>query len=115
LLVNELIPLAEAASRFTRGVRIRLSENLADKQLQDLREILRGYPGKCELNLVVALDDGSRVHLKSETMSVDLNPQMRSRIDALLGPGNFQLIAAPPATRKPSSAHGNGSRVLARR
>ncbi|HEY2894281.1 MAG TPA: OB-fold nucleic acid binding domain-containing protein, partial [Pirellulales bacterium] len=115
LLVNELIPLAEAASRFTRGVRIRLAENLADKQLQDLREILRGYPGKCELNLVVALEDGSRVHLKSETMAVDLDPEMRSRIDALLGPGNFQLIAAPPATRKPSSTGGNGSRVLARR
>lgn len=115
LLVNELIPLAEAASRFTRGVRIRLAEDLADKQLQDLREILRGYPGKCELNLVIALNDGSRVHLKSESMAVDLNPEMRSRIDALLGPGNFQLIAAPPSARKPKPANGNGSRVLARR
>ena len=115
VIVNELIPLAELAGRFTRGIVVRVSEQQhAERGLEELHEILRGYPGNCELQLVVCLADGSRVHMKSDRMRVELNAQMRERVDALLGPGNVRLIAAPPPppgqTRSAAPA-----RALARR
>jgi len=75
-----------------------------------LFEILRGYPGDCELQLLVCLADGRRAFLKSERVRLDLNAEMRSRVDALLGPGNVRLISAPP---KPTKSRG-GSRPQAR-
>ncbi len=100
LVVNELIPLDQVAGRFTRGVVVRVSEtDHGQAGLEALHEILRGYPGNCELQLVVCLADGTKVSLKSERMRVDLNPEMRGRVDGLLGPGNVRLIAAPPPAR----------------
>ena len=63
LIVNELIPLAELAGRFTKGIVVRVSEEQhAERGLEELHEILRGYPGNCELQLVLCLADGSRVY-----------------------------------------------------
>jgi DNA polymerase-3 subunit alpha len=115
LIVNELIPLADLASRFTKGIVVRISEELhAERGLEDLHEILRGYPGSCELQLVICMSDGSRAFLKSDGMRVDLNAEMRSRVDALLGPGNVRLIAAPAAPSNPQR-NGGHARALVRR
>jgi hypothetical protein len=46
-------------------------------------------------------------------LRVDLNPEMRSRVDALLGPGNVRLIAAPPPP--PSRTQAPRERALAHR
>jgi DNA polymerase-3 subunit alpha len=114
VIVNELIPLADLAGRFTRGIVVRVSEQQhAERGLEELYEILRGYPGSCELQLVVCLADGSRVHMKSDRMRVELNAQMRERVDALLGPGNVRLIAAPPPS--PGQSRPGPVRALARR
>ena len=44
-------------------------------------------------------------------MRVELNAEMRSRIDDLLGPGNVKLIAAPPTpSRAPQNGKGNYGR-----
>ena len=97
LFVNELIPLADVAGRFTRGLVIRISETEHGQSgLEALHEIVRGYPGKCELQLALLLADGTRVAVKSDRIRVDWNPEIQSRIEALLGPGNVRLIAAPP-------------------
>jgi DNA polymerase-3 subunit alpha len=113
LICNELIPLDELPKRFTRGVVIRVDqERHAQRGLEQLYEILRGYPGNCELQLVLQLDDGSRVHLKSDRVRVDLTPELRHRVDDLLGPGNLKLVSAP---HKPAT-NGNGAgRQFARR
>jgi DNA polymerase-3 subunit alpha len=116
LIVNELIPFSELAGRFTKGIVVRVSEQQhAERGLEDLYEILRGYPGNCELQLVLCLADGSRVTMKSEAVRVELNAEMRGRVDALLGPGNLRLVAAPPASGAPARPNGPGARVLARR
>jgi DNA polymerase-3 subunit alpha len=97
LIINELIPLADLATRFTKGIVVRVNQQEhGERTLDDLHEILRGYPGSCELQLALWLEDGTRAHLKCEGLRVDLNPEMRSRVDALLGPGNVRLIADPP-------------------
>ena len=78
LIVNEVIPLAELQGRFTRGIRVRVSEpQHGPRGLEDLYEILRGYPGSCELHLVLQLADGGRVTMQSESLRVDLNAEMR--------------------------------------
>jgi DNA polymerase-3 subunit alpha len=112
LIVNELIPLDQLDGRFTKGIVVRIDQQQhGEEGLSGLYEVLRGYPGKCELQLVVCLDDGSRVFLKSDSMRIDLNAEMRSRVDGLLGPGNLRLIPAPMTRPSPPRNHG-ASRAL---
>jgi DNA polymerase-3 subunit alpha len=114
LIVNELIPLEDLAGRFTRGMIVRVSETQhGERGLADLYEILRGYPGNCELQLVVCLADDSKVYLKSNRTRIELNPEMRSRVDSLLGPGNVKLLSAPQRSSPPPN--GKGYRSMARR
>lgn len=95
-IVNEVVPLDEVDQRFTRGVRIRLDEALhAERGIEQLHEILRGYPGTQEVQLLIRLAEGGRVACKSESMGVELNAEMRRRVDELLGPGSLTLIPAP--------------------
>jgi DNA polymerase III subunit alpha len=108
LIINELTPLDQLDARYTRGVVIRVDQRRhGDDILPKVREIVRGYPGNRELELVLLLDDGSRVQLKSQSVGVEVTPQLRSRVDNLLGPGCFQLVTAPP---KPVNGNGNRGR-----
>jgi DNA polymerase-3 subunit alpha len=114
-IVNELIPLDELAKRFTRGMMIRVQEEThGPERLDQLYEVLRGYPGDCEVQLALWLADGAKVYLKSERLRVDLNPELRTRVDELLGPGNVKLLSAPP---KPNGngQSGNRNRQFAKR
>jgi len=106
LIVSELLPLEDAKSRFTQGVRIRVAEETHGQEgLEKLYEILRGYPGKCELELVIFLADGTRVPMSCERLRVDVSHEMRSRVEALLGPGNLRLV---PTSRRTAAPRGNG-------
>ena len=106
LIVNELIPLDQLESRYTTGAVIRVDEESADDEtLAKVREIVRGYPGSCELHLMLQLQDGSRVFLKSHRIQVELTAELRQRLDDLLGPGRLQLI-----TSRPSGGNGKRSR-----
>jgi len=105
VIVNEIIPLEDLASRCTRGVRIRILEEAHGPQkLEQLHEILRGYPGNCELELTLSLADGSSVPCKCGGMRIAVSAEMRARVDQLLGPGNFRLLTASPA----AAGRGNG-------
>ncbi len=75
--------------------------------LQRVYEIVRGYPGDRDLELILCLDDGSRVFLKSHRVRVDVTAEMRTRLEDLLGRGHLHVITAPPA---PSKAPTNGGR-----
>lgn len=94
LIVNELIPVAECAAKFTKGVVIRVQESThSSRTLEQLHEILRGYPGDCELQLVIYLADGCKVACKCSGLRIAVNAEMRGRVEELLGPGNFRLVA----------------------
>ncbi|MDY0169988.1 MAG: DNA polymerase III subunit alpha [Thermoguttaceae bacterium] len=108
LIVDELIPLDQLAARYTRGVAIRLyEEQHGERVVEQLHEILCGYPGTRELNLVIYLRDGSRVPCSCRDVRVEINAEMRRRVEELLGPGNFRLIASPP---RPAPAHAGAKR-----
>lgn len=105
LVINELIPLDQLDTKYTEGVRIRVDEDQhGPMALKQLYEILRGYPGPHQVQLVLQLSDGSLASLTSKGMRVDVDPEMRSRVDDLLGPGNFRLMIKPP---KPNENGGN--------
>jgi DNA polymerase-3 subunit alpha len=110
-IVNEVIRLEDLAARYTRGVMIRVDESHhGEQKLELLREILRGYPGGTELQLLLCLANGCKVTCKCSDIAVSINPEMRNRVDDLLGPGNFRLLTAPPSTGARSGGGGNGWR-----
>jgi DNA polymerase-3 subunit alpha len=105
LIVSELIPLDQLDSLLVTGVIIRVDEKLHGKEMiSKVREITRGYPGSASLELLICLDDGTRVQLKSQSQNVDVTPELRQRLDDLLGPGNLRRITIQPST----TPRGNG-------
>ena len=63
-------------------------------KLEQLHEILRGYPGDCPLELTLCLADGSRVPCACADFRVGNTPEMRLRVEELLGPGSLRLQTA---------------------
>ena len=100
LIVDELIPIDELDSRYTHGMRLRLSERDHDPNtMARLREIIRGYPGSQELLFSMELDEGEMVHLKSDKYRIEITSELRSRIDDLLGAGHYKLLMSRPNGR----------------
>lgn len=109
VVVKELIPLEEAEQRFTRGIMIRVSQpKHGIESLDNLQEILRGYPGNCSVDLILCLDDGTKVSCRCQSVKVGPNVELRRRVDDLLGPGNFRMVGSVP-TKRSNGSNGNGA------
>ncbi len=107
LIVNELIPLDQLDARYTTGLTILLEERDTDSgTLKLLHEIVRGYPGRCELGFLFCMADGTRVQLKSRRLRIAVEPELRRRIDELLGPGHVRVILSPPKTKPAPRTNG---------
>ena len=114
LIVNELIPLDELRRRGTKGIVVRVhEESHGIETLEKLRELIAEYPGKAELQLLLNLADGSRLYLKSDSLRVELNAELRERIEGLLGPGNLRAITAPAQSSPPPRAEYGSQRAMA--
>jgi DNA polymerase-3 subunit alpha len=101
LVINELIPLDQLDSRYTKGVMIRVDEDKNGAAgIKQLYEIVRGYPGDCPLQLMLQMSDGSRVVLESQSIRVAVQPELRQRVDDLLGAGHFRLLIEPPKPKQ---------------
>jgi DNA polymerase-3 subunit alpha len=115
LIVQELIPLEELSSRFSNGVMIRVREETQGIEiLTPLREIVRGYPGNKALKLRLELADGGSVTLECAKSAVSLDPELRRRVEDLLGPGSFRVMGAAPKASPPRQAANNSRRAMAR-
>jgi DNA polymerase-3 subunit alpha len=113
LIVNELIPMDQLDSRYTSGVIIRVDQRQHGPDiLPKVREVVRGYPGDRNLELILDLDDGARLHLRSHGTHLEVTEELRRRVEDLLGPGSYQLIVSPP---KPAASNGNGNGQRGRR
>ena len=111
LIVNELIPLDELDSRYTSGLVVRVDETEhGPDALAKVREIVRGYPGNAEFQIVLILANGTKVRLTSQTR-INITAELRARLDDLLGLGNLQVLIAPP---KPSNNNNNQRRQFQR-
>ncbi|MBM4004136.1 MAG: DNA polymerase III subunit alpha [Planctomycetes bacterium] len=97
LIVDEILPLDQLSSRYTTGVVIRIDEGRHGADvLPKIREVVRGYPGDRDLELMLQLRDGSRVRMKSTKLRLEITTEFQQRIDDLLGPGNIRRITQPP-------------------
>ena len=107
VIVNDIIPLAEATRRFTSRVRIQINESEESlQQLESLHEILRHYPGDCTVELTLCLENGMQVRCNCEDIKVENNEEMRLRVQDLLGPNHLRTSSSLPG-----QARKNGSRV----
>lgn len=106
LLANEIIPIGEAETRFTAGLRIHVDQDRhAEELLGRLNEVLRGYPGKMEVLVALRLNTGDVVQMKSRRHKVEITTELRGRLDDLLGSDSHRLMISPP---KPKQHSGGG-------
>jgi len=88
LIVNEIMPIAEAWRLQPRSVTLKLTDGLHDAATLDrLAELVRRHQGKVSLRLVLDLADGSRVLLEADRDKVGWTPEFHRDLVALLGPG----------------------------
>jgi DNA polymerase-3 subunit alpha len=105
LLVNEMFPIQEADTRFTTGIHISFDQlRHQPEMIGKIREILRGYPGQRDVLFAIQLESGDVVHVKSSKQKVTISPELRSRLDDLLGPGSHRLLMTKPTLK----SGGNG-------
>jgi len=106
LVINELLPLKTLDSKYTHGIRVSLDQREHGKEtMTKLREIIRGYPGHQDFLLTVRLEGGEMVVVKSGKYKVDVTPEMRTRLEDLLGPSSYRLQMT-----KPQVSSGGGGR-----
>ena len=99
LIVDELISLDQLDDRCTRGMVIRVDElKHGDRMLPQIYEILRAYPGNQEVRLLLDLADGHRVSMKADRLQIQVNTELKQRMDDLLGHHNYQVITQFPKT-----------------
>jgi DNA polymerase-3 subunit alpha len=92
-IVDEVIPIGDLEARYTRGIRIRVVEEAHGmKKLEMLHEILRGYRGDVTFELSLALADGRKIACRCDNFRIANHPEMRSRVEDLLGAENIRLI-----------------------
>jgi DNA polymerase-3 subunit alpha len=97
IIVNELLPLDDLQRRGTKGIMIRVNEETHGlPALEQLRELTAEFPGDAELQLLLCLADGNRLELKSDSLRVEVNAELRQRIEQILGPGNVRVLTAAP-------------------
>ncbi|GAB6164706.1 DNA polymerase III subunit alpha [Thermostilla marina] len=120
LIVKELIPLQDLPARFTRGIAVRIREGVHSTETVDrLYEILRGYEGTCELQLAILLADGHVITMTCDEFKVSISPEMRRRVEELLGPGSVRMLAMSVGgngrSNGRSGRNGNGRPAFAQR
>lgn len=104
LLANEIIPIEEASTRFTAGLRIHVDEQKHNMELiPQLHEVLRGYPGRMEVLVALRMESGETVQLRSNKHRISITPELRGRLDDLLGSESHALLVNPP---KPKQSNG---------
>ncbi|MEX2080142.1 MAG: OB-fold nucleic acid binding domain-containing protein, partial [Dehalococcoidia bacterium] len=70
------LPLGEGRVRGTPAARD--AGESSTQILDSLNEILRGYPGTCEVELALVLADGAKLLLKCNSPKVQLSPELRT-------------------------------------
>jgi DNA polymerase-3 subunit alpha len=96
IVVNEVIPIAEAASRLTTAVALKLdrTKHSADA-LRDVAPLIAKHKGNVDLYVQIDTSDEHKVILKMRReMSVRPSADMVQDIDLVLGGGTVQLVGA---------------------
>jgi DNA polymerase-3 subunit alpha len=94
LVVDKVIPLEQAEQSMTNGLCLRISEKQHGAQsAKDIYEIVRGYPGSRKLKFNLQLEDGTTVVLDTHKLRIDINPELRRRLEDYLGKDAIEVLA----------------------
>ena len=114
LVVNEIVPIAEARRLPARSVTVRMVEGTHDAAVLDrLAELVGRHPGTVPLRLVIDLADGSRVLLEADRHQVAWSPELHAAVAELLGPGSVRAAVAIGGRGRrdgPGGSRGDGPR-----
>ena len=103
-IVDEMIPIAEADTKFTTGIHIMYDQEKHKPELiNKIREVLRGYPGPRDVLFAIRLETGETVHVKSSKQRVVISPELRARLDDLLGEDSHKLLMTKPKMKSGGS------------
>ena len=103
LIIERIIPLDELDQSLTKGIKLRIDQvNHPEDTIKKTYEIVRAYPGSGILELELALEDGCRVHLKSNKVKLDINEELSDRLRELLGKGSVEMLVDSKRLTKPA-------------
>ncbi|MFN7735796.1 MAG: DNA polymerase III subunit alpha [Pirellula sp.] len=103
-IVDEILPIREVDEKFTTGIHILFDQNKHDQDLlPKIGEVLRGYPGERDVMFAVRIGNGDTVHIKAGKQRVAINPELRQRLDDLLGVNSHRLIFTKPKVNNNSN------------
>lgn len=111
LIVEELITLEEAEKKFTDQVAIKFQRGLhTESDVGRAREILKRFPGRCDVVLVVESFDDTNPSQRVRylmTPGVDSkvsgDPRLAIELREILGPGNVKFLTTQ--RKKPNGPH----------
>ncbi len=110
LIVDEVIPIQDVDQKFTSGIHILFDlAHHREDVIPSIDEILRGYPGERDVLFAVRLPTGETVHIKSGKQKVAIEPELRQRLDDLLGDNSHRLVFNKPKLQS-NNGNGNGYR-----
>jgi DNA polymerase-3 subunit alpha len=89
MMLEELTPLDQAATRLVRELRVELPPGLPRGTLLKLRDLVAEHPGEASLVLTLRFDDEADVRIVPERrFRVDYSPALVGEIEALVGRGS---------------------------
>ncbi len=118
IIINEVLPIAPAITRYTSLVKIRLDGAVSKEMLAELGEVLASHHGPVPAHLLMSPSNRPDVHIEIQLPSERAVQPSRELVDALaevLGDGRFIQLCprelAPPSRRGPRGKlmrRGNG-------
>ncbi|MEA2604117.1 MAG: polymerase subunit alpha [Acidobacteriota bacterium] len=97
LTVEEIIPLDKLAARSLAGVDLTLDPALSQSKMLKLRDLLTEHPGDVPVTIEMQFPDRVVRIATEERYKIQLNSELRSSIEGLLGPASvrerFQVSA----------------------
>ncbi len=93
LVIEKIVPLDEIDQTLTNGLSVSIDETkFGEKGLKDVFEILRGYPGNRKLELLLRLDNGTEVKLKSDKIKIDASRELCDCLKQYLGEEAIEML-----------------------
>ncbi|HMO14174.1 MAG TPA: DNA polymerase III subunit alpha [Pirellulaceae bacterium] len=93
LVVNRISTLDQVENVLTTGLRLHIHEREHGfGMLKTVYEIVRGYPGDRQLELVLELADGAILKVNSGKIKVKLDAELRARLVDVLGNSKLQYL-----------------------
>ena len=92
VMVDEILPLHDSRSRFTRYLRVRAPiDTLGEETLARIRKVMEEYPGSCPVKILVRAD-GCDVEVNIKRHRIDPGIETVAKLREMLGSNAVSLV-----------------------